>query len=280
MTVFRNAVRENFIALGERDIKWVRRAVAGWAILDLFLEDSTPKKYALEVLVRKSKVDRRRGFASLVVDAVEGIPNGAVAPSQLNEKLAKRIREGVFKDLWRLDPVEDDEYKLFLRPSDMTWILSQLHDATIYDGETPRAFPGPPKVNDVPPNQGGGRPSWHILASDFREMQETLSKPLIRDYIFGLVEESGLLFRYERFMILARFYAIIEDENFMNRIAKAVGSRSFDQEQIRAHREELKNLKSQELYGLATSEARARISQGWSKEEKSYVLMALFREFV
>jgi hypothetical protein len=286
MVVFSSARRKNYVKqigkLSKTDRRWLGRILSGWLVLYRLITKCRPKKYAHEVLVKTSRSEKRLAFTRLLYGALgQDLGASPTTPGKLNKMLATWMGGGVVADLnsdMSTTLAAPLQFKRYITPSDMTWVLKKLGAVRVLAGtQGPKRYPGRSKASDRQPYERGGRSSYHKTAEDMRGLIKALSSPKMREIVYESLLDSGLLFKYVKFMKLAEFYAVREDPLSTLSIIRATGVKEVDEEKIRRYSESLKQLSSNELYMHAHTRARSKLREGNYRDD-AYFLLGLFRD--
>lgn len=288
--VFSLTVRKNYSAqkrdkLEEKDRLWLGRILYGWLVLYHLITKYKPKKYAHEVLVKTSQSEKRLAFSRLLYGAL-GRDLCAMAtstPGQLNNMLAMWMGSGVVPDLesdMNITLENPLMFKRYITPTDMTWVVKKLAALHItVGGKGPPKKPGRKPAGKRLPYERGGRASYIEMSKDMEGMIKALSNPILREIVYNSLSESGLLFRFIKFMKLAEFYAIMEDPSFTQQAAIATKIPVVNQEKIDLLRQRLLKLTNRELYREAHKWSRISVEQRWHKDDTIFLLGLFYKLF-
>jgi hypothetical protein len=280
-------VHKNYTELSEEDSKSVGRILYGWLLLNLMISRYKPKKYAHEVLVKKSRSEKRLAFTRLLFDALLGEGRqlkraggrSPITPIEVNEMLAREMEDGITRDLTDMQATIDGfpGFKEYITSSDMTWVLGNLVRVGVYlnsrAAPTEKSKPGRRPLHDRPAHELGGRDSYYQITREFQELtQVVLAKAEVRAAVYDALLNSKLIFKYVMFMTLARHYAVMEDPSFLRRIMRATNVPLVEESLLESYRYKVSSLSSTDLYRAANQEARWRIKQGFYRDNATFLL--------
>jgi hypothetical protein len=279
MVVFSSARRKNYVKqiskLSKTDRRWLGRILSGWLVLYRLITKCRPKKYAHKVLVKTSRSEKRLAFTRLLYGALgQDLGASPTTPGKLNKMLAMWMGSGVAADLnfdMSTTLAAPLQFKRYITPTDMTWVLKRLGAVRVLAGtQAQKRHPGRTKASDRRSYERGGRSSYHKTAEDMRGLIQAQSNPKMREIVYESLLDSGLLFKYVKFMKLAEFYAVREHPTSMLSVMRATGVQEVDEAKMRQYAELLQQLSSKELYTHAHKRARSKIMEGDYKDDALY----------
>jgi hypothetical protein len=195
-----------------------------------------------------------------------------ISPAALNREMAKTMLD----DANAQDPTDITTHKVgaskidaYINSTDMTELLHLLTLGDIYQNargkkevalRIRRGRKGKPEKSDMTYTRPSGRPSVYGITQKIEKLKALVSKPEACDRIRKALVDSGLVCKYEKFMIQALYYALRKDKSVADKLFRLFVSPVFVKNpQFKTFQEKLLSLDEKELDQVSNETARISI---------------------